>query len=228
MQDKLSFIDLTHVLSPAIPTWDGSCGFHLDLLKDYSAYQSGTKFRNQHIRMEAGIGTHMDAPAHCIAGGLSIADLPLSQLIAPCVVIDLSAQANESFSLSVKDIKDFETKYGLIPKESIVLIHTGWERFWPEPAKYCNHYCFPSVSQEAATYLLKRDIKGLGIDTLSPDRPESGFPVHQLLLGAGKYIIENVAHSKQLPPQGSLLLVLPIKIQGAAEAPIRLIGMVGK
>lgn len=66
---------------------------------------------------------------------------------------------------------------------------------------------------------------GLGIDTLSPDRPNEGYPVHRTLLSAGKYIIENIANSEQLPPTGSFVLALPLKIRQATEAPMRLIGL---
>ena len=76
-----------------------------------------------------------------------------------------------------------------------------------------------------AEHLLARNIAGIGIDTLSPDRPDSGFPVHQLLLGADKYIIENVANPQQMPKTGGFALVLPMKIQGATEAPTRLVGL---
>ena len=76
--------------------------------------------------------------------------------------------------------------------------------------------------------LLKRNIAGLGIDTLSPDTPQSGYPVHQALLGEGKYIIENVANAIQLPPIGSFSLALPILTIGGTEAPIRLVAFVKK
>jgi len=220
MKNKFKFLDLTHSLDPTIPSWNGNCGFNLELLKDYANNSMQTSFRNHQIVMEAGMGTH------CVQGGDSIAALPLSSLIAPCQVIDVSAQANATFELSVKDIKHFETQHRKLLPGGIVLIYTGWDRFWEEPEKYRNDLVFPCVSKDAAELFLERGINGLGIDTLSPDRPESGYPVHQLLLGAGKYIIENVANAKLLPTDNSYLLALPIKIEGATEAPIRLVGMV--
>lgn len=85
---------------------------------------------------------------------------------------------------------------------------------------------FPSVSKEAAQLLVERNIKGLGIDTLGPDTAESGYPVHQVILGQGKYLVENVANADLLPPVGSTILVAPLYILGGTEAPIRLIGFV--
>ncbi len=108
------------------------------------------------------------------------------------------------------------------------MIRTGWESFWHDSEKYRNHHVFPSISGEAAAFLLERHIVGLGIDTPSPDRPEDGFPVHNTILGAGKYIIENIANSSNMPPNGSFIAALPIKMKGGTEAPIRLIGLIKK
>lgn len=222
---NFTFIDLTHSLSPEISHWSGGCGFQHTIELDYADCNESVKFRAQKIEMHAGIGTHMDAPAHCIPGGLTIEDITLKQLITSCIVIDVTQKVNEKYSVSCDDIHDFENKYGTIVKDTFVMIYTGWERFWNQPEKYRNNLIFPSVSDKAAQLLLKRDIMGLGIDTLSPDREEDGFPVHQLLLNAGKYIIENVANCKQLPPTGASTIALPIKIKDGTEAPIRLIGV---
>lgn len=219
------FIDLTHRLSPEIPPWDSHCGFEKQVVLDYADCITAVKFRVQHLKMPAGIGTHMDAPAHCIAGAASIADIPLQSLIAPCCVIDVSDKANEAYQVSAGDLQQFENNYGAIQKGAFVIIYTGWSCYWEQPEKYRNRLLFPSVSEEAAHFLLLRDIVGLGIDTLSPDTGNSGYPVHQLLLEAGKYIVENVANASQLDATGTLVFVLPIKIQEGSEAPIRLIAM---
>lgn len=217
--------DLTHELSEETPSWDGSCGFRHEILFDYAQGTSEVQFRVHQITMHAGIGTHMDAPSHCVPGGHSIHELDFNHFIAPCVVVDVSEKSHELYTTSVEDITHFETTYGKIPKGSFVIIRTGWERFWNEPAKYRNDYRFPSISANVASLLLDRGIVGIGIDTLSPDRPDSGYPVHQAILGAGKYIIENVANSGMLPPVGCYSLALPIKAKGCTEAPIRLIAL---
>ena len=69
---------------------------------------------------------------------------------------------------------------------------------------------------------------GIGVDTLSPDTGKQGFPVHDIFLGAGKYLVENIANSESLPNVGAHILVLPLKIQGGTEAPVRLVGLVEK
>ena len=220
-----TLIDLTHPLNDQIPSWEESCGFKQEIVCDYSA-SSETSFRVHHLSMNAGIGTHMDAPAHCIKGGKSIDQLPLSDLILPCVVIAPPNAFHPGYSLSTKDIEQFEDSYGPIEKGSFIALSTGWESLWYTPEKYRNNYLFPSVSSEAAELLLQRGISGLGIDTLSPDRPESGFKVHQLLLGSGLFILENIANLAKLPRKGSFILALPLNIQGGTESPIRLVALV--
>lgn len=221
-----TIIDLTHPITSAIPTWDGSCGFQLHNELDYNqCAPDSVCFRVQKLSMVAGIGTHIDAPVHCIRGGLSVAQIPLSRLIVPCVVIDVSAQSHERLMVSVDDVKEFEKKYGPIEEGSCVIVQTGWSRFWSDSMKYPNHYLFPSVSSSAAQLLVDRGIVGLGIDTLSPDRPDNNFYVHQTVLGAGGYIIENIAHADRLPPRGSIISVMPLKIEEGTESPVRLIGL---
>lgn len=212
-------VDLSHPLRPGIPSWELHCGFQCVTDSDY--VDGG--FRVQSFKAPLGIGTHMDAPAHCCPGGRTVDQLLLTELLLPCVVIDIRAVATEQYSLSKEDIKAFENQHGVIPAHSLVIVYTGWDRFWSEPERYHNHYRFPSVSLEAAEHLLKREIKGLGIDTLSPDRPESAFAVHRLLLGKDKFLIENIANAKCLPATGSTVLALPMAIEHGTEAPIRLV-----
>lgn len=219
-------IDLTHALDSSIPTWNGGCGFNHDVHIDYSDCQGADKFRVMKVKMHAGIGTHMDAPSHCIPGGRFIHDFEVNNLIMSCVVIDVSDQCHERYSLSAQDIADFENKHGKIAGGSCVFVKTGWSKFWHTPLQYHNNHVFPSVSPDAAELLLERGVRAIGIDTLSPDRPEDGFNVHKIFLGADKIIIENVANLVRLPPTGGFCLVLPIKIKDGTEAPVRLVGLI--
>ena len=220
------FIDLTHTLEPGIPTWTGGCGFHQDIKLDYGDGDGPVSFRVQQLKMHAGIGTHMDAPAHCIESGMTIDQLALENLAAPCYVIDISHKMHAHYTVTVEDIEHFEQHHGLIDPSSIVMIYTGWSLKWSSPTDYINDHVFPSVSEAASMALLERQIKGLGIDTLSPDRPANGFPVHHHILGAGKFILENVANLNQLPPVGSFVLAFPLKTKGGTEAPLRLVGLI--
>ena len=220
-------IDLTHTLTPEIPTWDGSCGFETVIKLDYHQCTSDTKFRVQNIAMFAGAGTHMDAPLHCIPGALDIASVPLESLVVPCVTIDISDRTHERYALLVSDIEEFEQQHGKIPVGSCVIIYTGWSKLWNEKDRYRNNLVFPHISAQAAKLLVERRVVGCAIDTLSPDCA-ADYPVHKILLEAGRYIIENVADAHLLPAVGSYLIALPLKGAGLTEAPIRLIGLIKK
>ncbi len=78
-------IDLTQTLSEETPSWDGGCGFNHNIKLDYDECDSATKFRVGQIKMHAGIGTHIDAPSHCIPGAATVEQVPLDTLIAPLV-----------------------------------------------------------------------------------------------------------------------------------------------
>lgn len=88
----------------------------------------------------------------------------------------------------------------------MVFALTGWGRFWDDYERYKNRddsgtLRFPGFSPEAARFLVReRDIKGLGIDTLSVDHgPSRDFEVHHIVHGAGGYNLENVANLDQVP-----------------------------
>lgn len=220
------FIDLTHTLDANVPNWDGDCGFKHDIQVDYTDCAGEDKFRVMQVNMHAGIGTHIDAPSHCIQGGKCVNDFDVNDLCMPCVVIDVSHKCHERYTVNIDDITEFESVYGVIPNRACVMIRTGWSKFWYEPEKYHNNHIFPSVSAFAANLLLQRDVSALGIDTLSPDRPEDGFKVHQAFLGAGKILIENAANLDKMPTTNAFIIALPIKIQDGTEAPIRLVGLI--
>lgn len=221
-------IDLTHTLSTETPGWESGCGFEIKNTLNYEDCDTDVKFKVQHLSLPAGIGTHIDAPAHCNPDGDTIEQLSINNhhLIAQGIVIDVRTKSHEQYLISTEDVLSFEKQHGKIPQNSVVLFFTGWEKYWNHPQQYSNNLQFPSVSSDAAELLLKRNIAALGIDTLSPDTPNSGFPVHHLFLSNGKYLIENVANAHKLPPTGSWILTLPIKISQATEAPARIIGMV--
>lgn len=221
-------IDLTQLINEHAPTWDLKCGFNLHSKCQYEDCTTQTKFHVQTIQTPLGIGTHVDAPLHCFADGMDVASIPLNSLIVPGYVIDVRHKVCLNYLLSIEEILDYEKQHGQIQIGSLVLVLTGWSEKWGNIVEYrsednqgCKH--FPGVSEAAANLLLQRGIAGLGIDTLSPDGSNEDFPVHRILLGAGKYLLENLTGLEQLPVVGTTIIVMPMKIQNATEAPCRVI-----
>lgn len=217
-------IDLTHTLSPDIPGWDGDCGFGISVSLDYKDCEEPDLFRKHDIQTPTGVGTHMDAPAHTTPDGRTIEKLTMRELVTDCVVIKID-KAGEEYIAIPNLIEEFEKKYGEIQPNTFVIFNTGWSKHWGEKNKYHNGHKFPSVHEDTAKILLERNIAGLGIDTLSADTGARGFPVHRAILGAGKYLVENITNADLLPPTGAKIFVLPMNIKGATEAPIRLVAL---
>ncbi len=181
--------------------------------------------------MHAGVGTHMDAPSHRFEKGLSIADIPIDRLFAPLCIIDVSKKAHADYRISLEDLKTYEKLHGKIPPNALVIGFTNWQRFWGSESAYRNldangEMHFPAVSSNAASFLLERDIVGLGIDTLSPDCLDPDFPVHKLILGAGKYILENIGDCSEVPQKGAYAIALPLRAQECTECPVRILAFV--
>ncbi|MDR3643229.1 MAG: cyclase family protein [Candidatus Doudnabacteria bacterium] len=226
MDKQFKVIDLTHTLAANIPSWDGTGGFGLEIDTDYKDCVAPNLFRTQKIVSNAGMGTHMDAPAHVIPGGRTIDLLKSDELVVDCIVVDVISKSYDNYLVMPEVIEEFEKAHDQIPAGSFVIFYTGWSKFWETPKKYHNDHKFPGVHSSTADILVTRNVAGVGIDTLSCDRGDAGFPVHHAILGANKYLVENIANANLLPPTGAKILVLPMNIKDATEAPIRLIALV--
>lgn len=182
-------------------------------------------------------GTHLDAPVHFGEGKQSSDEIPLASLIGPGVVIDIAPACakDADYQLTVEDITAWERQYGRIPDDAIVLVHTGWGKFWPDKKKYLGtdkagdtaNLHFPGIARPAAQMLSQqRDLDGIGIDTASLDHgPSKDFGAHQVLNGANIYGLENVANMERLPAKGATIIALPMKIKGGTGGPVRIIAL---
>lgn len=221
-------VDLTHTLTAENPTWDGLCGFDLHTTRDYQESAGQSKSQALHLK-KTGTGTHIDSPMHFFPHGSSVAEIPLESLIVKLYVIDVSLNASANYIVSTDDIVAFEKAHGIIEPNSLVIMYTGWSKYWSDAKKYRNEtneiMRFPTIAAEVAQLLIDRNVAGIGIDTLSPDSSDSGYPVHRIMLSNTKYIVENIAQANQLPPIGAYAVALPLKIN-ATEAPVRIVGLV--
>lgn len=185
-------------------------------------------------------GTHLDAPLHFAAEGLSNDEIPLENLVAPGVVIDVTEQAarDRNYRLTVDDIAAFEERHGRIRSGTIVLVRTGWSRYWPDALRYlgddtpgsAENLEFPGYGEEAARLLVTgRGVTLLGIDTASIDYGRSqDFAVHRLAAAHDVGGLENLANLDQLPPAGFVVVALPMKIEGGSGGPVRVVALVEK
>jgi kynurenine formamidase len=158
--------------------------------------------------------------------------------VAPAVVLDVAAQAaaDRDYRLTAADVVAWEAEHGTIPPGAIVLLRTGWSAFWPDPGSYlgssvpgdASDLHFPSYGEEAARLLVEqRRVAALGVDTASIDHGASrDFIVHRIAGAANVPGLENLTHLEQLPPTGSTLFALPMKIAGGSGGPLRAVALV--
>lgn len=174
----------------------------------------------------------MDSPCHFALGRWCIADIPLENLVVPAVVIDISNYVadNPNNHLSLGHMTEWENEHGPIPDKSLLLIRTGWSRFWPDPLSYSGTterkaelLKFPSIMPEVATWLVEnRNIVGIGIDVMSIDKPVGMKEVHRTLMDKNIYGLENVNMPEALPATGVKAYVMPMKLKDASGAPCRI------
>jgi kynurenine formamidase len=235
---KSRLIDLTHPYNAQTIYWPTAPSrFHLETLAHgptpggyfYSSYSFSTP--------EHG-GTHLDAPAHFSEQGRTADQVPLEQLIAPAVVIDVSSAASSDpdYRLSPEDVATFERQHGLIEAGTIVLLRTGWSRRWPDVKSYlgddtpgdASKLRFPSYGEASARLLVEdRRVAAVGVDTASIDYGRSSdFLVHRLAAARQVPGLENLTNLDQVPPIGALVIALPIKIEGGSGGPVRVVAVV--
>lgn len=234
-----TWVDLTHTLSAEAVFWPTAAPYAKTTVFEgqteggyyYSAYSFCTA--------EHG-GTHIDAPVHFAEGRRSVDQIHLEQLIGDAVVIDVSAAVadDRDYRIGVGDFEAWEARHGAIPEGSIVLLHTGFGRHWPDAEKYLGTalrgdagaaaLSFPGLSEAGANWLMgERRIKAVGIDTASIDYGKSrDFRTHVRLMREDIPAFENVANLDQLPATGAFVVALPAKLAGGSGGPLRIVARI--
>ncbi len=230
-------VDLTHAFDDRTIYWPTSpSAFELTSLAHGKTpggwfYSSNTLCTPEHG------GTHLDAPIHFSATGLTADRIPVRQLIAPGAVIDVLAKtaADPDYRLTADDVRRWEKLHGTIAPGTIVLLETGWSSRWPDKKAYlgddtpgdASNLHFPSYGREAADLLVgERRVGAIGVDTASIDYGASkDFIVHQIANGANVPGFENVTGLDALPATGAWVIALPMKIAGGSGGPLRIVAM---
>ena len=226
-----NMVDLSHALYEGFPTFSGDKWFTVENIVNFKKDKVNL---NRWTIMEH-TGTHMDAPIHFSADGKTADLLPLTDLLVPAAVIDISARAaeNPDTSLTPDDIKAWEAKNGPLPEGCAVIMNSGWHKLVGDP-KFTNKSAdgknhVPGFHIEAAQMLIsERSVKGIIVDTLSLDtglNSSGAFPVHYAWLGSGRWGAEAIANLDAFPQKGAHLLLGVPKVKGATGGPTRMIGI---
>jgi arylformamidase len=195
--------DLTHTIDENLPVYPGDP--HVKIRQVGELEKDG--FADHLITTGTHNGTHMDAPAHMLAGGKGLKDYAADRLVSKAVCIDAS--------------KGFDTKeiaIAIVEPDLSVLFYTGASDYFTEE-RYWHEY--PILDDATAQLLIRKQVKTVGIDTGSFDNDEA-FPIHKALLGADILLIENLTNLKPLIGKSFELYALPLKLE-ADGAPARVI-----
>jgi len=237
--DDMKIVDLTYSFDETTIYWPTAEGFKLKVdykgLTDKGYYYSAHSF----CTAEHG-GTHLDAPIHFYENRNSADEIPLENLIGSAVVIDISEKClnDRDYLILVDDFLNWEIENGKITQRTIVLLQTGYGKYWPDRIKYMgtdekgedaiSKLHFPGLHPDAAGWLVaERQIKAVGIESPSIDYGQSQyFKTHVILTENNIPIFENVANLEMLPTKNFTVIALPMKIKGGSGGPLRIIAIV--
>jgi len=236
--EQSRLIDLTHAFGSDTVVWPTEQDFRL-VLQQAGETPGGYYYASNRLEMAEHGGTHIDAPIHFSKGGQTLDQIPIERLVGAGIRIDVTAQCagDRDYRITTQDLERWETEHGLIPNNTIVLLDSGFARFWPSRQQYLGTELkgpeavqalhFPGLHPEAAAWLVReRQVKAVGIDTASIDYGQSTkFETHVALLSQNVPVFENLSDLRDLPHRGFDVIALPMKIAGGTGGPLRVIAV---
>jgi arylformamidase len=197
----MKIIDITRPLSD-----DGTGAYPGDTAPQFTQRDAGLYLISD-LRLSSHSGTHIDAPVHYLKSGPTIDTVPLSHLVGPCRVLDLSGAGP---SIDRSDLM------GRIDGAGRVLLKTAYSG--------CSVFRedYPSLTLDAARYLTAQGILCVGIDSFSIEAFVCDGSVHRELLGHGCLVIELLDLS-QVNEGDYMLVALPLRLAGLDGSPARVV-----
>jgi arylformamidase len=199
--------DVTVPLAPGMLAYPGDLPFALEPVQRLGADPCNLS----RMVLTTHTGTHVDAPAHFLAGGTTVDHLPLEILLGKARVVELLARERvERADLEALDLRD-DLRVLLKTRMSGQMLKSGYQ----EDHLY--------LSEDAAHYLAQAGIKLVGFDYLSIDRFGSAdFPAHHALLEAGVVVVEGLDLSEVEPGEYDMSC-LPLRVGAGDAAPARVV-----
>ena len=233
-----------HAATPIIqlpPGFGESWPFRIEEVSKYDTRGPAWYWNN--ISCGEHTGRHFDAPIHWVTGrdypNGSTDTIPTEKFIAAACVIDASKESasDPDFLLTVEHVEAWEAKPGKIEAGSWVLLRSDWTKR-KDPESFLNtkedgaHT--PGPHPDLVSFLIEdRDVIGWGTETVGTDagqafRFEPPFPCHNRMHGNNRFGLASLANLDQLPPEGAVLVVPPLKISNGSGSPCRVLAFVSK
>lgn len=163
------------------------------------------------LSMSAHTGTHMDAPLHFVAAGASIDAMPPDATVGPARVIPIEHER----AITREELSRHAPQAG----ERLLFRTRNSQKRLDRCRLFLKN--FVALESDAARYLVECGVRTIGVDYLSVGAfGGEGVETHQILLGAGVWIVEGLDLSA-VEPGTYEFLCLPLRIQGGDGAPAR-------
>lgn len=211
-------VELSHVVTDGTITYPGLPAARIcDYLSREASrerYEPGTEFHIASIEMVSNTGTYVDCPFHRHADGKDLAGMPAAAFFdLDALVVD--ADHRESRAIDADRFRGHELR------GRAVLVRTGWDAYWEQPAYAVEH---PFLTEAAACYLRDCGVALVGIDSMNIDDTRTRTrPVHTVLLGADIPIVEHLCNLSVVPAEGARFTALPPRFAGVGTFPVRAI-----
>ena len=216
---KNTLIDLTQILNEQITVYPGTPEPKLEVA--YTVEKDG--FSEHLLTMVSHSGTHIDAPTHIFKNAKTIDQFPIDKFMGTAIVIPCQDQTEISLSF----LQAYEEK---IAQVDFILFFTGWQYKWKTEGYFEN--C-PTPSIEAAKWLTKFKLKGVGFDAFSVDKigaaekiTYENLPNHFILLEKEILLIENLTNLDKLPNEPFLFQCFPLYLENVDGSPIRAVASI--
>jgi arylformamidase len=215
----MKLIDLSHILNENISVYPDT----VPPIFEVSNTVEKDGFTEIKMTLASHSGTHIDAPSHILKDAKSLDQFPLNKFVGTAIVIP--CQNKEEITLEY--LQTYKEK---IAQVDFILFFTGWQYKWNTKDYFSDS---PTPTREAAQWLTKFKLKGIGIDSFSVDKiisayivTEENLPNHHILLGKEILLIESLTNLDKLPDSAFSFQCLPLKIENADGSPVRAIAMV--
>lgn len=200
----MTIYDISVPLSAVTPTYPSDPNIQI---KSWSALERGDSSNVSLLHFGAHSGTHVDAPAHFIAGGSKVEALPLESLIGEATVVEVP--------MDMMSIDDNFVINNCNQGAERILFKTRNSSFWNNPEEgFRTDYTY--LEPNGARRLTEMGIKLVGIDYLSIEQFKSeNFETHRILLSSGVVILEGL-DLRNIPAGRYELICLPLRISGGS------------
>jgi arylformamidase len=204
---KRTWKDISVPLRDSMVQWPGDPVCRIERVRKM---EQGDMCNLTHLSMSVHTGTHMDAPRHFLPDGITMEQMPMEPVIGRCRVIEFDVEDQ----ITADDLKNLR----LLAGQRLLFKTRNSARSWTMKEFDKD---FISIRSDAAQVLADLKIMTVGVDYMSiGGYGKDVVETHQIMLGAGIWVIEGLNLS-EIKPGYYDLICLPVKIEGADGAPCR-------